>query len=100
MGQHAVPGRRRVAAAVGSLPNVRQLWLPSHQSTPSAAAARADQGDGLGHAVAALDASDERGADGSGVDPAGGGAVSRAAVATASGSVSKQWGGERRREVA
>jgi hypothetical protein len=44
--------------------------LPPRQSMPSAAAARADQGDGLGQAVASLYASDERGADGPSVDPA------------------------------
>src|SRR6266700_1917883 len=51
--------------------------------------------DGLRQDVAAADSSDGRGADGAGVDPPGGVALSRAAVAATSGGVSKQEGGKR-----
>src|SRR5689334_10982441 len=50
-------------------PDVLQLLLTSRQSMPSTAAARADQWDGLGPAVAALYATAGRGADRTRVDP-------------------------------
>jgi hypothetical protein len=69
-GQHAGEGRGWVAAAVGSVPHVLQLWLPSRPSMPSAAAARAAPGYGLGHAVASPNAGEGGWGDGSGGEPA------------------------------
>jgi len=86
--------------AAGALPDVLQLLLTSRQSPPSTAAARANQGDRLGHAVAALYASDGRGPDRSRLDVERGAAVSRTAVATASGGVSTQGRGKWQDEVA
>ena len=56
------------------------------------ATAPADQRNGLRQDVAAADPSDGRWADGAGVDPPGDVALSRAAVAAASGGVSTQGG--------
>ena len=64
------------------------------QPPRAVATAPADQRDGLRQDVATADPSDGRGADGSGVDPPGGVALSRAAVAATSRGVSKQEGGK------
>ena len=72
------------------------LFAP-YQCTPAVAAASADQREWLRQAVAALYASDGGWADGSGVDPPGGAAVPRAAVATTSAGVRKREQGRERR---
>src|SRR5712691_406339 len=68
-GQHAVQGRRRVAAAVGSLPLLRQFLFAPRERTPAPAPARAHPRDRLSHAVAALHSCDGCGPDRSGVGP-------------------------------
>src|SRR5256712_5909924 len=78
--QHVAAVGRRVSTLCKGEDGLRQqlalfqtyynFCIPPRQSTPNATAARADQGDGLGQAVASLYASDERGADGPSVDPA------------------------------
>jgi hypothetical protein len=70
------------------------------QSTPAIAPALTDQRDGLSHALATADTSDGRGADGAGVDPPRGVALSGAAMAAASGGVSTQGDGQRHGKVA
>ena len=64
------------------------------------APARAHQRQRFGQAVAALYASHGGGADRPCLDPPGGAPVPRAAVAPASGGVSKQGGGKRHGEAA
>src|SRR5439155_3065281 len=89
-GQHAVQGRRRVAAAVGRVPLLLQFLLAPRELTPAPAAARAYPRRRLGQAVAAPDTSHGRRADRPCVDPARGAALPRAAVATASAGVRKR----------
>src|SRR5262249_39066979 len=90
-GQHAMQGRRRVAAAAGVVSKLLQFLSASHQHTSACAAASIYQWHGLGHAVAALYAGDGRGPDRSRLDLERGTALSRAAVAPASGAVSQPW---------
>ena len=90
-GQHAVQGRRRVAAAAGRLPLLLQFLFAPRERMPAPAAARAHQRDRIGHAVAAPHAGHGSGADRPCLDPPGGAPVPRAAVAPASGGVSQPW---------
>jgi hypothetical protein len=91
-GPPAVPGRRRVAGAVGRGPLLRPLLLAPRARTPAPATARAHQRERLGPGVVAVDAGHGRGADRPWLDPARGLAVPRAAGAAASGRVSTPWG--------
>ena len=61
-GQHAVQGRRRVAAAVGRVPLLLQFLFAPCERTPARAPARADPRQRFGQAVAALYASHGGGA--------------------------------------
>jgi hypothetical protein len=90
-GQHAVQGRRWVAAAVSRVPLLLQFLLAPHEFTPAPAPAPAHQRDRLGQAMAALYAGHGGGADRSCLDAARGAALPCAAVATTRGGVSTQW---------
>src|SRR5262249_40681589 len=90
-GQHAVQGRRRVAAAGGRLPLLLQFLFAPRERTPAPAPARAHPRDRLSHAVAALPAGEGGGPDRSRRGAAGGAALPRPAVATARGGVSMPW---------
>ena len=99
--QHVAAVGRRVSTLCKGEDGMRQqlarllqLLLAPGERTRAVATAPADQRDGLRHAMAAADTSDGRGADGSGVDPPGGVALSRAAVAAASKGVSQPDGGK------
>src|SRR5262249_45418324 len=89
--EHPLQGRGRGPPPAGLVQRVLEFLLASRLLAPGAPAVGADQGDGLGHTVAALYASHGGGTDGSGVDLARGVAVSGATVAAASRGVSKLW---------
>ena len=99
--QHVAAVGRRVSTLCKGEDGLRQQLALYHcllqflfapcQLTPAPAAARAHPRHRLGQAVAALYAGDGGGADRPCLDPARGAAVSRAAVAPASGGVSTPW---------
>ena len=110
MRQHVAAIGRRVTTLCKHEDGVCQQWalypvyynfcLPHARATRALATALTAQRDGLSHAMAAADPSAGRGADGAGVDPPGGVALSGAAVAAASGGVSTQGDGQRHGKVA
>src|SRR5712671_7092365 len=81
------------------LSRLPQFLLAPYLLAPALAAACADQGDGLGQAVAISYARDGRWSDGSRLDAARGAAVPRAAVATTNAGVRKREQGRERRVV-
>jgi hypothetical protein len=86
-GQHAMQGRRRVAAAIGGVPLLLQFLLAPHEFTQAAITARAYQRDPLGQAMAALHAGHGSGLDRSRVEPSRSAPLSGTAVATATSAV-------------
>jgi hypothetical protein len=101
MRQHVAAIGRRVTTLCKHEDGLRQqlalyhvyynFCLPPCQPPRAIVTAPTDPRDGLRQAMAAADTSDSRGADGAGVDPPGGVALSGAAVAAASGGVSMPW---------
>ena len=69
-GQHAVQGRRWVAAAIGRVPLLLQFLFAPYECAPALPPARADPRQRLSHAVAALDAGHGGGAHRPCLDPA------------------------------
>src|SRR5438552_4925228 len=84
----------------GVVSHVLQFLPAACQLAPAAPGTRADQWQRLGQAVAAADAGHGRWTDGSRLDAARGAPVPRAAVAAASGGMSRQGGGKRHGKVA
>src|SRR5262249_2936213 len=82
-GQHPVSGRSGLAGSVGPVPGLSQLCVASCESAPATTPADADQRDGLGQAMAAMDTRDGRRVDGPRVVAERSPAVSGAAVAPA-----------------
>jgi hypothetical protein len=93
-GQHAVQGRRRVAAAAVIMPDVSQRLSAPHPLPPAPPPAPAHPRDGLREAMAPRYASDGSRVDRACLEPERGLAVSGAAVAPASGGGSQQRGGK------
>src|SRR5499433_424975 len=98
-GQHPVPGRSGLAGSVGPVPDLSQLCVASCESAPATAPADADQRDGLGQAMAAMDTRDGSRVEGPRVVAERSTPVSGAAVAPATDSLKQDagcdswWGG-------
>src|SRR5262249_31735570 len=99
-GQHALQGRRRVAAAAGVVSKLPQLLPAPCLPACASGCAGAHQRHGLDQTVATLHAGDGRWSDGPGVDVACSAALSGATVAAASGGVSQPWWREKQGEGA
>ncbi len=83
-GQHAVPGRGRLAASAGIVPRLPQLRLATYELAPTVAGACIDQRRWAGKVVAAVYAGDGGWVDRSRVDAARGADVSGATLVTTS----------------
>src|SRR4029453_15394425 len=97
-GHHAVQGGGWHAAATGAVPRLSQFLSAACELACTSGGASTDQRHGLRQAVATADTGYGRGADRSRLDATRGAPVSRAAMAPASGGMSKPWWWEAARE--